>query len=122
MPYHLTYHIEAHPDGLSKDEVLKVIVGGEDGGACDAALLVSIVLPEEGGMSTVFLGMDGRTGEDLSIDLRFKLWVLMAARLAEDPDAPEGVRQLASGVFNHIKTNVAAGRGMADNTTEPGGS
>ena len=111
MPYHLTYKFDHHPEALSKEEAMKITGGGENGGACDAALFISIMLPEDGGMSTLFIDVDGRTGEELSPAVMFQLWVLMASKIAEDPDSSDAARQMAGGVFNHVKDMVAANKG-----------
>jgi hypothetical protein len=104
-PYHLKYRLDAFPEGFSVEEAKAAV---EDGfGSCDAMLLASIIFPEDGSYSCLFMSKDGRTGEDLPDAEWFKVWTMLAHRLAQSKTlGDDGRRQLAAYVFETIRQAV----------------
>ncbi len=89
--YRLLYRFDPKPEGVTREEVAAAGAGG----ACDAALVASIIYPEDGSLSVLFTGTDGRTGDMISDVEMFKVWTLLANRLAASKTLGEGKRQLA---------------------------
>ena len=92
--YHLTYDFEAHPEGLSKDEVEAM---GKS--ACSAFFAASILYPPDGSYSVLFMSKDGRTNEELPDGEWFKLFLMLSKRLSQSKTLDEGRRMLAGMPF-----------------------
>lgn len=95
--YHLTYTVQAHPGGLSADEI------PPDTGACNAAIIISLLFPEDGSYSHAVFPFDGRNGEEsvpgrLSPQEEFKAWQMWALQLAKTLP-PGGKQQLVQLLF-----------------------
>lgn len=103
--YRMLYQInDAPPEGLSRDQI-------PDGfGACDAMLLASIIYPEDGSLSVLFVSKDGRSGDDLEDKEWFKVWALLSARLAKSETLGEGKRSLCKSVHLAIAEAIMGGR------------
>jgi hypothetical protein len=87
--YPLTYEVRAEDPPLTPAEI-------EPGrGACDAAILLSLVYPDDGSFSLLIVSMDGRTGDHVSDAELFKCWTLVAKRLAESTTLHASKRELA---------------------------
>jgi len=103
--YHLSYTLESHPDGITKEELRAQKRGG-----CDALMLMaSIITPPDGSLSVQFFSMDGRTGEELPDSEWFKIWSMMSKRLAESKTLGEGRKLLAEAVWKTIRDAVLQG-------------
>ena len=100
--YHLNYRLIPRPEGLDKTEARR-LVEQEDLGSCDAAILFSIITPEDGSSSTAILSMDGKTGESLDDHELFKAWSIMAHQLSQSTELGEGRRALTEQVFEVIR-------------------
>lgn len=106
--YKITYKFErggvtkAELDARKDDEL----------GACDAFLFCGVVEGPGGATNTLLVGADGRGEEatSMSADEIFKIWSLLAKRLADDPKLGEGRRRLCADVFEIIRDAVLTGR------------
>jgi hypothetical protein len=98
--YHVTYKIEPHPEGLTREQI------PADGsvGACDCIVLYSVIgVPGDGkGLSAVIATLNGTNGEPLTPEQQFQLWTLWAHELMQKLP-PGGRRDLASVVHNAIR-------------------
>lgn len=98
--YKLRYRMERKPEGISKEEAT---AAAKDGwGACDAALICSIIFPEDGSYSLYFIGEDGRTDTVLDDHEWFKVWTLLAKRLGESKTLPADRARFAADVFKRF--------------------
>ena len=103
--YRLQYRLIAHPEGITKEQA-KTDCDEKELGACDKAIIFSIIEPEGGGSSTMILSRDGKTDKELDDYELFKAWSLMAHRLAQSSELDEGRRQLCHEVFEIIRQAV----------------
>lgn len=103
--YKLTYKIKKHPKGIAKESV-------PDGfGACDAVLFCSMLYPPDGSFSVYFMGIDGRKDdekrfENLEDNEWFKVWMLLASRLANSKTLTADKKNLASEVFEGMRSKL----------------
>lgn len=113
--YRLTYDVQPQPKGLLKEEVPK----GKS--AADAIMMASIIYPEDGSLSVLFISRDGRPEAAPSHELApheiFKIWGMLASRLANNPALAAGQRALCESVWNVICEVV---RGQKAEAEEPG--
>jgi len=65
-------------------------VKASDMGGCDSILMISVIYPDNGSLSVQMYGEDGRTGEMMNDHEMFKVFSMMAARLAQSPELDEG--------------------------------
>ena len=98
--YHLTYELTPHPEGITKEDV------PPGHGACDAAILCSIMYPPDGSYSLLLLPADGRNGDRLPDSEIFKVWTLMTKRLAESKTLPEPRRAFVEEIWGVIRAAV----------------
>lgn len=101
MRYHVTYSAKPHPDGLDKSEAL---ASGD--GACTALLVGSLLYPDDGSYSAMFLTLDGRTGEPLHDNELWKAWTMLAVRLSRSKTLGEGKRALCEHVFGLVRDTI----------------
>lgn len=73
--WHLLYTTKCVPEGLTREDIPR------ETGACDAIVVLSIVLPPTGEYSQLVASLDGRTKEELPTKDLWKAWVLMGANL-----------------------------------------
>lgn len=99
--YYVTYGVHLHPEGLPKSQI------PEGCGACDAILIGSILLPEDGSYSQMVLGEFGKDGRPLTSKDVFKFWSVLATHLSTDPDLDEGRRALCYLVHLAMKKAIA---------------
>jgi hypothetical protein len=92
--YHVSYSMEVHPEGISKEELQAKNRGGSD-----ALFVVSILYPPDGSYSAMIRSVDGRTGEEMTDKEFFKLWALLAHRLGKSETLDEGRRGFAATTF-----------------------
>lgn len=109
--YYVTYNIHLHPEGLLKSQI------PEGRGACDAILIGSILLPEDGSYSQVTMGEFGKNGRQFTTKDVFKFWAVLASQLSEDPDLDEGRKALCYLVHLTMK-KALAGALIKDAVTE----
>lgn len=90
---HLTWTMKAHPEGRAP-------IDGE--GCADAAVVLSIRLPEGGGRSQALFALDGRTGKSLSAAEVLLSWATMGRQIAQNPEVPTPFRELAARVCDEV--------------------
>ena len=112
--YALTYEVTPHPEGITKEEVLKL---GKWVGACDAVVIASALYPADGSYEAAFYSVDGRSKETPPAPLNgiemFKVWVAMAYSLAQMPlaELDDGRRMFALEVFQTVSRALRTGMG-----------
>lgn len=110
--YRLSYDIKAHPAGLTPSEAEVTI---PDHGLSDAMIIVSMIYPPDGSLSTAVMSKDGRTDQPLDDIEIFKAWTMLAAGLAASSTLDEGKRMLAELVIGAVRAAVT-GKPMPDPT------
>lgn len=113
--YHITYVIEPHPEGLTREQI------PADGsvGACDCIVLYSVIgVPGgPGGLSTMVTSLNGQTGKGLTPEQEFQLWALWAHDLMQK--LPHGGRRdLTSLVHSQLRSVALHGRTGLPETVE----
>ncbi len=102
--YPLTYDLRAEDPPLEKDDI-------EAGrGACDAAILLSLIYPADGSFSMLIVSRDGRTGDEVSDAEIFKCWTLMANRLARSDTLSPNKRELARALWETFASAIRGDR------------
>lgn len=96
--YKVVYTINHYKDGKDVEWVKQNGLG-----ACDAALLGSVVRTEDGGVSVLFVSLDGKTGEDLTDQELFKLWGMLGEKLSKSTMLGDGSRKLCAAAWGAIK-------------------
>lgn len=113
--YKLSYkvvEVRGNGEGITAEQAKEVAKEGY--GSCDAVLICSIIFPEDGSYSVQFLPYDGRTDDMLSDKEMFKVWEMLAMRLAKSTTLDAGRLQLAQLVTQVIRDRVAAARAQAE--------
>jgi len=95
--YRLLYDIQKKPEGILKEDIPK------DWGACDAIMIASILYPEDGSLSIMIIGEDGRTNQKLSDEELFKVWAVLSAKLSESKTLGESQKDLCHITHSIIK-------------------
>ena len=98
MSYPITYLVEQHDPPLERDQI------PPERGACHDVWIGSITKSEEG-KSYAFISMDGKTGDEVSHDELFALWVIMAGVL-EDNLEDGGRKKICGEVFKTVQDAV----------------
>ena len=99
--YKLQYRLDEHPEGF---DVEAAKAAAEDGfGSCDAMLMASLIFPEDGSYSCLFMSKDGRTGGDLDDLEWFKVWMMLSKRLGESRTLDAGRKEFAADVFDTLR-------------------
>jgi hypothetical protein len=114
--YKLLYKLEGKPEGFGVDEAK---AKAEEGfGSCDAMLLASLIYPEDGSFSCLFVSADGRKGiqADLDDNEWFKVWSMLANRLANSETLSDNKKAFCHQVFEIIASAVRT----AASENEPG--
>lgn len=106
--YHLLYTVEGKPDGVTKAEI------PPNTGACDAILMASIAYPPDGSISTLFIGHDGRTNDELDENEWWKVWSFLAARLAKSTTLSANKKEVCALVWDIVCQGIAAARAEQD--------
>jgi hypothetical protein len=86
--YYLEYDARPHPDGIEVGEQQ------EGYGLSDAILTASILRPEDGSYSIMWLSMEGKTGEQMESAEIWKAWYLLAEKLRADTELSAERRKL----------------------------
>jgi hypothetical protein len=112
--YRVTFAVNHHPQGLTKEELLaRLPVGtdGTDGGACDSIVLATIVHGQDGGLSTQIWSLDGATGESVrDAEIFFTVWCSLAKHLGNSKTLGPSSKALCDEVFKRIKRAILEGR------------
>jgi len=101
--YRLIYKLEKKPDGVAKGDV------PEGFGACDAVLFCSMIYPADGSFSVYFIGVDGRKEgemENLEDIEWFKVWTLLASRLAASTTLSADKKNFARETFESMRVKL----------------
>jgi hypothetical protein len=107
-PYYLTYVIEPHPEGISREQV-----GVR--GACDSAVFIGVRNRDDGSSSTAIAACDGRAGKDLDALEIFKAWGVLTHVLANHEQLSPAKRAFCSDVFERLRNALLEGRGPGQN-------
>lgn len=102
--YKLAYQVERRPEGMSKEQ-LETFEGRWDPkktGACDAMLIASVLYPEDGSLSVLFIGHDGRTDTELADIEWWKVWTMLTRRLANSETLDPSRKEFCAEVFEFI--------------------
>jgi hypothetical protein len=113
--YKLSYKVTevvAHPEGITAEQAHELAKTGF--GTCDAVLIASILYPADGSYSVYFIPRDGRTGKDLSDLEMFKVWIMLANRLANSQTLDDARKLLAHITFQTYAEDFM-GIGRRDN-------
>lgn len=102
MRYHVTYDVELYPEGIETEEI------SPDHGACTAILVGSLLYPEDGSYSAMFVAKDGRSGGDLGDAEIWKAWVMLAKQLSDSTTLHQHKKELASLVFEAVCAEMQA--------------
>lgn len=103
--YKIRYKLEPEVGEFSADEC------GQAGGGTDAYIFFSLIYPEDGSFSMNFFPKDGRNdGKELDDNEIFKVWSLLASRLARSETLDEGKKTFAEAVFDTFRKSVLKGR------------
>ena len=83
---------------------------GENEGATDHVVLLSIVKAKDGSQSQALWSCNGDTGKGLSGIELFKAWWLMGASLGTDPvvSLPDGIKKFLNELTEHISNEIFA--------------
>lgn len=102
--YKLIYKIDKRPRGVTKQKV------PEGFGACDAVLFCSMIYPPDGSFSVYYMGIDGRSTkggmENLEDIEWFKVWCLLASRLAASKTLEDNRREICKQTFEGIRRAI----------------
>ena len=108
--YKLRYRWEPEAGEFSKDDCT------EGRGGTDAAILFSLLYPEDGSFSMNFWTWDGRAAKDGRIPVLddkelFKVWALLSQRLANSQTLDEGRKEFAETAWEVFRAGVFGGKG-----------
>lgn len=105
--YKLIWKLDRVPIGVTQDKIPPGY------GGCDAVLFCSVMYPPDGSFSLYFIGVDGRKPKEMEGTLEdiewFKVWALMAKRLANSKTLAEDRRKFAEDIWNLIREAVWGG-------------
>jgi hypothetical protein len=108
-PYPLTYDLRHEDPPVTAAQLAEQLRRGDDRGGCDAAILISIVYPQAGGVSHLIVSRDGRTGKPLADVELFKAWSMMAAELSRGQLSDE-LQHICREAFDKIRRVVLRDR------------
>ena len=77
-------------------------------GFCDALILHSILLPDDGSRSELIYGYNGKDSQDISDSEKFKSLIGMAYNLKDSVELGEWQRNLCNRIFEHACKVVKA--------------
>lgn len=107
--YKLSYRLDRNDPPIDTEEARRR--AEEDGlGSCDAAVLLSILFPEDGSYSMLLRSLDGRSGEPLSDAEVFKAWWMLAKRLGDSTTLEPRRAVLAKATFEMIAEEILGRR------------
>ncbi len=103
-PYKLIYRLEKKLEGIVKEEV------PEGWGGCDAVLFCSMIYPPDGSFSVYFIGGDGRKEGEVQENLEdiewFKVWTLLASRLANSRTLSPDKKNFCQETFESMRVKL----------------
>lgn len=114
--YRLKYRLDFETGEFSSEEIEEAKRIDEDIGAADKLLVVSLLFPHErdSGFSAAFLGADGISGkvgpDAITDEDLFRVWSMMADRLASSQSLDGSRRGLADMVHQQIRQAVMMAR------------
>lgn len=111
--YKLAYELSYKPGEFTADKHEK-----EGVGLTDALLFFSIIYPEDGSLSSHFTSIDGRTKQPMDDHEVFKVWTLLASRLANSHTLGAGHKKFVSSVFEQIKQTILVARDEVNSLPE----
>ena len=92
---------------------------GENDGLADAAIVHSILYPEDGSRSEVIFSLNGEGRALNGVELS-KSWFLMAKQLSETADVPAWAKKICAEAFEQSRKRVADAKlGWADSVGAP---
>jgi hypothetical protein len=102
--YKLIYQLVKKPEGVTEEGI------PEGFGACDAALFCSMIYPPDGSFSVYFIGVDGRKEGEIQENLDdiewFKVWTLLASRLAASKTLSTDKKNFARETFESMRVKL----------------
>lgn len=98
--YYITYEMNVHPEGLVKRDI------PEGHGAADAVVILSMLYPPDGSFSLAVPSLDGRTHRAVTDNELFKVWTLIASRLADSMTLSANKKEFARLVFEMVRTAI----------------
>lgn len=103
-PYKLIYQLEKKPEGIVEKDI-------PDGfGGCDAVLFCSMIYPPDGSFSVYFIGVDGRKEGEIKENLEdrewFKVWTMLASRLASSKTLSSDKKNFCREVFESMRVKL----------------
>jgi hypothetical protein len=107
--YRIKYTIE-------RGEWMEKAIREQDAAGCDCLFYASIMrgpTPHGSAVSTIFVSIDGYTGDPLPPTEIFRTWGLLAYQLMGQ-DLPPWMHLLCSDVHDTIRKRIARGLGHAD--------
>ena len=105
MKYHTTFEVKAHEEGVPPEDLTRLALPPTTAtlhGACTALVIGSLLYPEDGSYSSLFLSLDGRTGKELEDAELWKAWLMLARQLSESKTLHESKRELCERVFEAV--------------------
>jgi len=107
--YKITYKIDHHPEGLSREQLAEM----EDVGACDNIILI-LVMGTPGNneaLSTVIVSRTGDGDAELTPNQMFTLWSVWTSGLANEEELSPGKRSICTASAARICSKAAIWRG-----------
>lgn len=101
--YKILYKLEHNEKGVPGSEV------PEGMGATDALFAASILYPPDGSLSVMFFSKDGRTGKELEDIEWFKVWILLANRLAKSKTLDPVRKEIAKTAWDIVCQTIMSG-------------
>lgn len=99
-----TFKCETEKEGYSPSDV-----NNENEGLCDSIVLVSIVLPEDGGYAQLLLSLNGADGLELSQNDLFKVWSMLGMQLHNNGALKNWKKQLVDLMAKMVRDIVVSG-------------
>jgi hypothetical protein len=102
--YKLIYKLEKKPEGVTGEDIPMGF------GGCDAVLFCSLIYPPDGSFSVYFIGVDGRKEGEIQENLDdiewFKVWTLLASRLAASKTLSPDKKNFARETFESMRVKL----------------
>jgi hypothetical protein len=102
--YKLIYNLTKKPKGITKERI------PDNWGGCDAVLFCSMLYPPDGSFSVYFIGVDGRKDGEINENLEdiewFKVWTLLASRLASSKSLPPDKKNFCRETFESMRVKL----------------
>lgn len=104
--YKVEWHMKLRPEGVKGEELDRLKCRGSD-----ALFTASIAFPKDGSYSVYFDSIDGRSpsGEQLSDNEWFKIWMMLANRLSESKTLEQSRRQFVQITWETLRGALFGG-------------